>query len=133
MVTSETIQTGQLYRHFKGSLYRTLGIARHDETDERLVIYTLDADYCPMPVSLDSLCAASEKSVQEAIMDGLFVGIVCSNAEHTETHEELVVFIPETTQYYVFSRGKSYARPIVMFQDIVERPDYRGPRFTLVS
>lgn len=27
------------YRHFKGNEYEVLGIARHSETDERLVVY----------------------------------------------------------------------------------------------
>lgn len=27
------------YRHFKGNEYKVLGVARHSETDERLVVY----------------------------------------------------------------------------------------------
>jgi hypothetical protein len=27
------------YRHFKGNEYEVLGVARHTETDERLVVY----------------------------------------------------------------------------------------------
>jgi hypothetical protein len=27
------------YRHFKGNEYEVLGVARHSETDERLVVY----------------------------------------------------------------------------------------------
>lgn len=27
------------YRHFKGGLYEVVGVARHSETDERLVVY----------------------------------------------------------------------------------------------
>ena len=28
------------YRHFKGGEYRVIGVARHSETDEPLVVYT---------------------------------------------------------------------------------------------
>lgn len=42
MVESEgfrpTIQTG-LYRHYKGKMYRVLGVARHSETGEWFVVY----------------------------------------------------------------------------------------------
>ncbi|HAN97902.1 MAG TPA: DUF1653 domain-containing protein [Planctomycetaceae bacterium] len=30
------------YRHYKGRDYRVLGIARHSETEERLVVYRTD-------------------------------------------------------------------------------------------
>ena len=33
------------YRHFKGNAYEVIGIARHSETDERMVVYRpLDND-----------------------------------------------------------------------------------------
>lgn len=35
------IQINGLYRHFKGNVYRTLGVAKHTETGEILVIYNL--------------------------------------------------------------------------------------------
>ena len=34
----ETIRPGR-YRHFKGREYEVLGIARHSETEEELVVY----------------------------------------------------------------------------------------------
>jgi len=38
------VQPGR-YRHFKGSLYVVLGVARHSETEEELVVYRpLDGD-----------------------------------------------------------------------------------------
>ena len=35
---SESIAPGR-YRHYKGPEYTVIGIARHSETDERLVVY----------------------------------------------------------------------------------------------
>ncbi len=33
-----TLRTG-LYRHYKGNMYTVIGVARHSETDEELVVY----------------------------------------------------------------------------------------------
>lgn len=40
-----TIQTGR-YRHYKGKEYEVIGVARHSETEEALVVYrTLYGDF----------------------------------------------------------------------------------------
>ena len=35
---SSTVKLGR-YRHYKGNVYRVLGVARHSETEEELVVY----------------------------------------------------------------------------------------------
>ena len=38
-MTRETPRHGEIWRHFKGNLYRTETVAENKETGERLVIY----------------------------------------------------------------------------------------------
>ena len=33
------LKIGGIYRHFTGTLYRVIALARHTETDEELVVY----------------------------------------------------------------------------------------------
>ena len=50
----ETIKKG-IYRHFKGNEYEVIGIARHSETLEEMVIYKAlygDGDIWVRPVSM---------------------------------------------------------------------------------
>ena len=53
-MTVETIKKG-IYRHFKGNEYEVIGIARHSETLEEMVIYKAlygDGDIWVRPVSM---------------------------------------------------------------------------------
>ena len=71
---SSGIKTGT-YRHYKGGEYRVLGVARH-----------------------------------------------------SETHEELVVYV-------ALKDGGMWVRPLKMFTEIVDMPEYhyKGPRFSFVG
>ena len=48
------------YRHYKGGEYEVIGVARHSETDERLVVYR--------PLYNDSVLAKSELWVRPLAM-----------------------------------------------------------------
>ena len=62
------------YRHFKGNEYELLGVARHSETLEEMVVYRA-----------------------------------------------------------LYGEGGLWVRPIAMWSEEVERPDYSGPRFVPIE
>ncbi len=56
------LKIGGTYRHFKGNLYTVVGIARHSETLEDMVIYQSQKDPTPLwvrPLSMwnEEVCA----------------------------------------------------------------------------
>ena len=63
-----------IYRHFKGNLYELIGVAKHSETLEPMVVYKA-----------------------------------------------------------LYGDGGLWVRPAAMWNELVDRPDYQGPRFVLVE
>lgn len=52
-------------------------------------------------------------------------------AKHTETEEMMVVYERQTD--IVHSGFRIWARPMSMFLDIIDKDDYKGPRFEYIS
>ncbi|MDB5264688.1 MAG: hypothetical protein JWN64_259 [Parcubacteria group bacterium] len=54
---------------------------------------------------------------------------VLGTAMHTETEEELVIYKA------LYAEGKLYARPVSMFLEEVDKPEfgYKGPRFVRIE
>ena len=60
-----TVQPGR-YRHYKGKDYEVIGVARHSETEEPLVVYRcLYGDHSlwvrPLPMFLETVDVAGEQ------------------------------------------------------------------------
>lgn len=50
---AQSISAGSIYEHYKGNRYKILGIARHSETLEELVVYqALDGDVWVRPLAM---------------------------------------------------------------------------------
>lgn len=69
-----TLQTG-LYRHYKGNHYRVLGVARHSESEEELVIYqALYGDFGlwvrPLAMFLETVQVGGESLPRFALVSG---------------------------------------------------------------
>ena len=35
----QKIETGKIYRHYKGNLYKIIALAKHSETNEDMIVY----------------------------------------------------------------------------------------------
>lgn len=57
---------------------------------------------------------------------------VLQTAKHTETMEDFVVY-EHTDASGETAAGTMWIRPLSMFLEIVDRPEYKGPRFTYIG
>lgn len=52
---------------------------------------------------------------------------------HTETGEYSVMYRPLYEESGAYAEKLTYLRPVSMFVDIVDKPEYHGPRFTHIE
>ena len=76
-----TVPTGR-YRHFKGNEYSVLGVARHSETQEELVVYRPEYGDRPFMVRLLKMFLERVVVGGKAVPRFQFIGEIGEKAAH---------------------------------------------------